>query len=146
MGAINKRVEVARLFFEVGKNIKKSMRKDFEVDGLTMPQTMVIGTLIENGEMKMTELSSMLKLSNSTISGIIDRLEKQQLVIRTRSHEDRRTVYVSTTKKVEEFHQGIHKKLEKSFEDILSNGTPDEIEKIIIGLHTLKKILESRKE
>ena len=35
--------------------------------------------------MKITELSNKLCLSNSTVSGIIDRLEKQEMVVRERS-------------------------------------------------------------
>ena len=45
--------------------------------------------------MKITEFSNQLCLSNSTVSGIIDRLEKQEMVVRERSEEDKRVVYVS---------------------------------------------------
>ena len=146
MDKVNKKAEVARLYFGVSRILKQSMRKNFEESGITLPQSIVIGTLIESGEMKITELSSKINLSNSTISGIIDRLEKQQLVVRTRSDEDRRAVYVSVTPKVKEYYKGIHEKVEKSFEDLLSEGTPEEVEIIVIGLNTLQKILSDRKE
>jgi DNA-binding MarR family transcriptional regulator len=99
---IDKKTEVPRLFFEVGKILKQYMRKNFEDLGITAPQGIVIGTLFKFGEMKITELSKKVNLSNSTISGIIDRLEKQGLVTRVRSQEDRRAVYVKITPKVEE--------------------------------------------
>jgi DNA-binding MarR family transcriptional regulator len=137
----NNKVEVARLFFEVNKILKHSIRKSFEDIGITLPQMLVIGTLTKLGEMKITELSKKLNLSNSTISGIIDRLEKQELVVRTRSEKDRRIVYVKVTPKFGELHKGFHQKIEESFSDLLSTGTPDEIEKIIVGLNTLKIIL-----
>jgi MarR family transcriptional regulator, organic hydroperoxide resistance regulator len=142
---VNKKAEVARLFAELGKLLKQNMRKSVEDSGLTMPQTMVIGTLIKYGEMKITELSNKVNLSNSTISGIVDRLEKQQLVVRVRSEEDRRTVYVKVTEKVEEFHEGIHRKIEESFEELLSTGTSEDMDKIIEGLNTLKRIIRERK-
>jgi DNA-binding MarR family transcriptional regulator len=146
MDKANKKAEVARLYFGTGRLLKHCMRKSFEDVGITLPQSIVIGALIKDGEMKISELSSKTNLSNSTISGIIDRLEKQQLVVRTRSDEDRRAVYVSVTPKVEEIHKGIHKKVEANFEDLLSEGTPEEVEKIITGLSILKKILNDRKE
>lgn len=146
METVSKKVEVARLFFEVNKTIKHSTRRRFEDIGITLPQSLVIGALIKFGEMKITELSRKLHLSNSTISGIIDRLEKQQLVIRTRSEEDRRIVYVKLTPEFGEIHKGFHKKIEKKFEDLLSVGTPEEIERIIEGLNVLKKILSDRPE
>lgn len=142
----NNKMDVARLYFGVAKIIKHNMRKTFECSGITFPQSIVIHALIENGEMKITDLSNKIDLSNSTISGIIDRLEKQQLVIRTRSDEDRRTVYVKVTPKVEEFHRGIHQNVEESFNDLLSKGTQDEIDKIIVGLETMKRILKDRKD
>lgn len=146
METVSKKVEVARLFFEVNKTIKHSMRRRLEDIGITLPQSLVIGALIKFGEMKITELSRKINLSNSTISGIIDRLEKQQLVIRTRSEEDRRIVYVKVTPKFGEIHNGFHKIIEKNFEDLLSAGTPEEIEKIIEGLHVLKKMLNDKHE
>ncbi len=140
------KAEVARLLLEVGRVVKHSMKRNFGDTGITLPQSMVIGALIESGEMKISELGSKINLSNSTISGIIDRLEKQHLVVRTRSDEDRRAVYVKITSKVEEFHKGIHKKAEESFKELLKDGTPEEIEKIVTGLQTLNKILNKRKE
>lgn len=140
-----KRTEIARLFFQVEKTLKHGMRRTFEDVGLTMPQCLVIGALIKSGEMKISELSSKVKLSNSTVSGIIDRLENQGMVVRTRSEKDRRTVYVKTTKKVEDIHKGIHKKVEESFENLLSSGTDEEMGKIIEGMSILNRILKDNK-
>jgi DNA-binding MarR family transcriptional regulator len=135
------KTEVGRLIFELGKLMRQYMRKNFEHEGITMPQSSVLGMLMKNGEMKITELSNKLMLSNSTVSGMIDRLEKQQLVERRRSEEDRRIVYVKASPKFLEMHKESHKKIEKSFEELLDTGTPEEIEKIIDGLKTLKKIV-----
>lgn len=146
MDESSKKMEVARLYFAVGKKIKTCMRKNFEDAGITMPQSFVIGALLENGEMKISELGVITNLSNSTISGILDRLEKQQLVVRTRSETDRRAVYVKVTPKVEKFHQNIHQKVESSFENLLSEATDEEIDTVLTGLDTLKRILQDRKE
>ena len=139
-GAYDK-TEVGRLLFETGKLMKQYMRKNFEHEGITLPQGSVLGILMKNGEMKISELSNKLTLSNSTVSGIVDRLEKQQLVERRRSEEDRRIVYVTASQKFLEMHMESHKKIERSFEELLDTGTPEEMEKIIDGLNTLKKII-----
>lgn len=135
------KTEVGRLIFELGKLMKQYMRKYFEHEGITMPQSSVLGILMKNGEMKITELGSKLTLSNSTVSGIVDRLEKQQLVERRRSEEDRRIVYVKVTQKFLDMHTESHKKIERSFEELLDTGTPEEIDKVIDGLKTLRKIV-----
>ncbi len=139
-GAYDK-TEVGRLIFELGKLMKQYMRKNFEHEGITMPQSSVLGMLMKNGEMKITELSSKLTLSNSTVSGIVDRLERQQLIERRRSEEDRRIVFVKVSQKFLEMHTESHKKIERSFEELLDKGTPEEIDKIIDGLKTLERIV-----
>jgi MarR family transcriptional regulator, organic hydroperoxide resistance regulator len=141
MEAANESMEVITLIKEVMSLMKQSISKGFGNDGMTMPQGMVIGTLSRLGKMKINELSKHLGLSNSTVSGIIDRLEKQEMVERIRSDEDKRVVYVSLSSKFESHHQDFHKKMEDSVKSIMNRGTPEEIHKIIDGLIMLKELL-----
>lgn len=142
MSDANERTEVGRLLFEVEKMVKQHMRRHFEPAGLTMPQGSVLGVLLENGgEVKMTDIAGKLSLSNSTVSGIVDRLEKQRLVTRRRSEDDRRVVYVGITPKFMEIHRETVEKLDRIFDNILSNGTQEEIRTIIDGLGTLKRLM-----
>lgn len=95
MEIINESIEVSRLFQEVMSLFRINMKKIIERTGMTAPQGMVIGLLHKNKKMKVTELSKQLHLPNSTVSGIIDKLEEQDAVIRERSEDDKRVVYVS---------------------------------------------------
>jgi DNA-binding MarR family transcriptional regulator len=69
------------------------------------------------------------------ITGLIDRLEKQELVVRQRSEEDRRVVYVALTRKALDLLKRIDKPL-------------DELQKRLVGhlsasdLSTLTRLLE----
>jgi DNA-binding MarR family transcriptional regulator len=139
----NEKEKIIRQIFELGNLFKQSMRKNFADEEMTMPQGMVISILKRNGQMmKMTDLSRQLSLTNSTVSGIVDRLEKQKLVERVRSEEDRRIVYVKVSPKYDEMHQEVHKKLEKSFEELMDMGSPEEIQKITEGLSALKRMMD----
>jgi len=135
--------KVARLFQEVMKLFKHSMSKVFEeMDlGMTAPQGMVMAILSKEKTMKITDLSTKLRLSNSTVSGIIDRLEKQGMVERNRSEEDRRVVHVSVCSDFKDLHQNLHKRLEENIGNVLNKGTQEELEKIYIGLDALKTLL-----
>lgn len=145
MDNIEKKIEVAKLFSEVAQIVKEGMRKSYEDVGLTVPQSMVISTLLKFGDMKITELSRKINLTNSTLSGIVDRLEKQQLVVRKRSDEDRRIVYVQLTPKFEEVYQGIYKRIEENFQELLSPASAEELGKIVEGLKVLKKTLQQER-
>lgn len=141
METINESIEVAKLFQEVMHLFRHNMKKIIEDTGVTAPQGMVIGILSKNKKMKITELSNYLGLSNSTVSGIIDKLETQEMVVRERSKEDKRVVYVSISPEFEDMHKAFHKKIEKNIESLMSQGSSEELNKILEGLNVLKKLL-----
>jgi len=146
MDTINDSIDVARLFQDVMHLFKHNMKKFLGDAGMSAPQGMVIGLLSKNKKMKITELSSKLSLSNSTVSGIIDRLEAQEMVVRERSNEDKRVVYVSISPNFEDMHKVFHKQIEKNIESIISQGSPEELHKISEGLNALKKLLSAQQD
>jgi DNA-binding MarR family transcriptional regulator len=62
--------------------------------GITAAQLQLLKLLEKQGDLTHSELSARLYLRGSTVSGIIDRLEKRELVRRKRSRVDRRLVRV----------------------------------------------------
>ncbi|MGV8982955.1 MarR family winged helix-turn-helix transcriptional regulator [Clostridium sp.] len=134
-------IEVAKLFLSVMGLFKQNIIKSFEETGITAPQAMLMGILSKEKKMKISELSNKLGLSNSTVSGIVDRLEKQGIVERERSHEDRRVVYVNICTKFNEVHGDAHKLIRENTANVMKKATPEEINKIVEGLSILKKIL-----
>jgi DNA-binding MarR family transcriptional regulator len=65
--------------------------------GLTGPQLVVLGELARNDPCPIGDLSKRVHLSQATVTGILDRLEKRSLVERVRSTDDKRKVLVSAT-------------------------------------------------
>ncbi|RCX20970.1 MarR family transcriptional regulator [Anaerobacterium chartisolvens] len=133
--------QVLQLFKEVACIFHNKKAKTFEAFGITPPQGMVVGILGRKKEMKLSDLSNELGLSNSTVSGIIDRLEKQESVERIRSKEDKRVVYVRLTDGFKKMNKGFHEKLDQLAQSTMSECSEEDFEKIIDGLETLKKIL-----
>ena len=138
---LDEHIEVAKLLLSVMGLFKHNIIKSFEDTGITAPQAMVMGILSKEKKMKITELSNKLGLSNSTVSGIIDRLEKQGIVERERSCEDRRVVYVNICPKFNEIHGDAHKLIRENTANVMKKATPEEISKIVEGLSILKKLL-----
>ncbi len=66
---------------------------------LTGPQLTVVKILEQIGDLSLSELSERIRAQNSTVTGIIDRMEREGLVVRERSKEDRRVVYIRLTPK-----------------------------------------------
>jgi DNA-binding MarR family transcriptional regulator len=139
---INRGIQVMRVLKQLREGIHLHMHRGFKDMNLTAPQGMLIGILVHQKNIKISDLSEKLGLSNSTVSGIIDRLENQNMVERTRSSEDRRVVYVNIT---ENFRKNFHdhfKKTEEIFQNILSKATEEELNKIMEGMETLQKVIE----
>jgi len=141
MENLNESTKVANLFQEVMILFKQSMSKVFEDSGITAIQGMLLRILSMEKRIKITELSSKLSLPNSTVSGILDRLEKQEMVVRERSQEDRRVVYVSISPHFKGIHQDIHEKLKLNIENVMNQGSSEDLDNIFKGLNTLKKLL-----
>jgi DNA-binding MarR family transcriptional regulator len=67
--------------------------------GLTGPQLVVVKMLEPVERISLSELSAQIRARNSTVTGIIDRMERERLVERQRSDEDRRVVHIALTDK-----------------------------------------------
>ncbi len=70
--------------------------------GLTGPQLSVAKILEDIGDLSLSELSERINAQNSTVTGIVDRMEREGLVERKRSSDDRRVVHIRLTKKGQE--------------------------------------------
>ena len=84
-----------RVFQILNEQSKKVERET----GITGPQLWAIKTINENSPVKVSDLANKLYLHPTTVVGIIDRLEKQNLVERRRSKDDRRVVWIELTDK-----------------------------------------------
>ncbi|MDI9418860.1 MAG: MarR family transcriptional regulator [Firmicutes bacterium] len=131
------------LLQEGKRNSEKLLRKALDHYQLTIPQIALIILLHENKEMSVTDLSQKMGLSKSTVSGIIDRLERIGIVKRKRSDQDRRVV---TTVLTEQF-QLRGSELERSFNDLLceifNTVSEQALMDIIKGLEMFNEIIST---
>ncbi|HOJ12380.1 MAG TPA: MarR family transcriptional regulator [Clostridiales bacterium] len=145
MEEISKSISVIRLLKEIMYAVRQNVEYQFKEMRLTGPQGMIIGILANFGEMKISDLSTKIGLSNSTVSGIIDRLEKQNLVERIRSKEDRRVVYVRVSAEFKRNAKEHYNEITKKFEAMMNKATPEELDAIIDGLDKLKTVIDRQK-
>ena len=65
--------------------------------GLTGPQLVILKELEKHGEMTVGEVARAISLSQSTLTGILERLEKRGMIVRRKSESDRRAVKIDLT-------------------------------------------------
>ena len=137
---------------EIIRTIQKTLRCKFnecaKKYGFTAPQLAVIVHLYKMPGITLHELSNHLMLTKSTVSGIVDRLAKQGVVVREIPKDNRRTVKLTIDKNFENNNDIVSMKKEfisHIISDAVKNMEPEKVEKIIYGLQEFGSLLENSK-
>jgi DNA-binding MarR family transcriptional regulator len=90
-------LRILRASRAIEAQLRERLRVNF---GITLPQFDVMAALArKDSGMTMTELSRMLMVSNGNVTGIIDRLVTEKMVLREAPAQDRRAIIVRLTPK-----------------------------------------------
>ncbi len=84
--------EVERLLREVALILRQRGRQHLSSFDITPPQFDALVELVRDGDMTMGELCNRLSLASSTVTDLIDRMERSGFVRRIRDTGDRRVV------------------------------------------------------
>ena len=106
---------------------------------LTGPQLTVVKLLESIGDLSLSELSEKIRAQNSTVTGIIDRMEREGLVTRERSKEDRRVVYIRLTAKGRELAREIPVEPMEMFKGALESLSAQEMRDLLRIMTKLAK-------
>jgi DNA-binding MarR family transcriptional regulator len=98
---------------------------------LTGPQLTVVKMLEQIGELSLSELSERIRAQNSTVTGIIDRMEREGLVVRERSKEDRRVVFIRLTTKGKKLAEEVKVEPWEIFRGALESLTASEVRDLV---------------
>lgn len=122
--------------------LRERLRTKFSI---TLPQFDVMAALARSAEgMTMTELSRQLMVSNGNVTGIIDRLVAEKLVLRQAPVSDRRSFIVRLTPKGASLFSVIAKAHEGWVDEMLVEFGSVEAESIISQLDGLVRRVRAR--
>ena len=88
--------------YSVSRLITKAYKPFLEEMGLTYPQYLVLLVLWENNNISMNKIGEKLLLNSDTLSPLVKRMEKMELLRRKRSEKDERSVFIQLTEKGKE--------------------------------------------
>lgn len=83
----------------ITRAIDLQSKRLMKATGLTAPQLVVLHTLRRNGPMAPSMIAKSVSLSQGTITTILDRLQRAELVERTRNSKDKRILEADLTAK-----------------------------------------------
>ena len=117
-------------YLRLTQHISQQFRSHFGRLNLTFPQALVLSVLGEEGPVPISALAERTGSANSTVSGIVDRLEKLGLAKRQRSELDRRVIYVCATEKYAALREKTSTDVSGYFDSLLRT-MPEEDRKLI---------------
>jgi len=142
--------DIAALARELDRDlhtIRQLLRRPFEAaiveGGLTGPQQSAMAALIRSDGLSLKELSGQLGLAHSTVSGIVDRLEKRGMVERRTDDRDQRATKITVTKQVREWVRDTMPALGiQPLDHALRVATLAQRQTIVDGIRALRAALE----
>ncbi|MCQ4924199.1 MarR family transcriptional regulator [Tissierella carlieri] len=134
-------------------NIEKYLRKvdyiirrkgreilfDFNI---TVPQFSALQILINQGNMTIGELSQKMALACSTITDLIDRMEKAELVVRKKDEKDKRVVRVEVLPNGYDILEKVLNKRIDFLSGKLSDFSDEDKNKLHLGLKALYEAMK----
>lgn len=115
-------IQSIRKIVQAGDHYSKELEKKFRV---STPQLACLQVLHAKGPMPLSRIARQIMVNSSTVTGIIDRLEKKELVRRVRDPRDRRMITIELT------NEGAK---------LAENSPPLIPEEIIDGLRSLPEV------
>lgn len=141
---LDQSINIAFMIREIYTTLYNNIGKEFSKLELTVPQVFVMDLLYRHKKLKVNEISSEVNLTNATVSGILDRLEKQHMITRTRGEKDKRVVYIELTEHGNELAESFKVLINNYFTSLFEDCTIEDMENIITNLSLLKDIINKQ--
>ncbi len=138
--------EILKEYLSASHEIGRLFRMHYGKINLTFPQGMALSLLETEGTMTISTLAELMGSANSTISGVVDRLERMGFVRRVRSELDRRVIYVELTEQWKEIRRNTVTDVTTFFNKIVDPIAMEERETMLRGLQLINQALRNYKE
>ncbi|REE87432.1 DNA-binding MarR family transcriptional regulator [Paenibacillus taihuensis] len=105
----------------------KNLQRHAEQQGVTVPQTRVIAEVLMNESISIKQLTQNLRMTQSTVSDIVERLTARGILMKKTDPNDKRAVKISLTDPVrKEINNRTPEPLNQYVRDVLSQLQPNE--------------------
>ncbi len=122
----------------------RSFDPEIARSGLTMPQILAMEELTREDGLSLKELSARMSLSHSTVSGIVDRLERRELVGRRPDERDRRYSRIFLSGRVKEYvREMVPSRTLGPILKALEAASAEERAQALAGIRTLRRLSEA---
>jgi len=111
--------------------------------GLTGPQLVILQEITRSGEVTAGEIARAVSLSQATVTGILERMEKRGLLARQRSDRDKRRIMVRITESGRQIIEEAPPLMQEAFVEKFSSLQDWEQTMILSALQRLVSIMDA---
>ncbi|SDI30848.1 MarR family winged helix-turn-helix transcriptional regulator [Natribacillus halophilus] len=129
-------------FREINQRLYQITREETNKLDITFMQTLVLRQLYLHPNSTLGDIADNMHTSNSTMSGVVERLVKANYVIREHAQSDRRSLTLRLTEEGERKQKEAYMQLMDRFSTQLNAYTPEELNQLISAHHHLLKQLQ----
>ena len=127
--------------------IRRALRRPLEAEvargEITVPQAAVMQAVVQHDGMSLKELSREVSLAHSTVSGIVDRLEKRGMIERRPDVADGRVTRIHPSAVVNRFVREQIPALSRGpLQAALERARTDERERLVAAVARLRQLLQ----
>jgi len=120
-------LELWRSFAQTLRMIQKLLDARLRATGVGYQEFKVIVELVTSGRISMAKLAEKIMFTQAGVTYLIDRLEEQGYVVRVRSSEDRRIIFIEATDKAKKvFEEGL-RVIRETTHELFQNLTNEEL-------------------
>jgi DNA-binding MarR family transcriptional regulator len=137
---VDRVLEATLYLYTESRRLTKELARSVDLTG---PQLTVLKMLEGLGDLSLSELSERIRAQNSTVTGIIDRMEQAGLVARVRSTEDRRVFKIKLTDRGAKIARSIAVEPMEVFRGALESLSPGEVRDLLRILTKIARRVQS---
>ncbi|MDY7579275.1 homoprotocatechuate degradation operon regulator HpaR [Herbaspirillum sp. RTI4] len=106
------------LLLQSRESVMRYFRKSLKLQGLTEQQWRVIRVLNEFGELETGKIAEETCIIAPSLSGVLERMERDDLIVRHRLSSDQRKVFVDLTPRSRELVSNISRSIDVQYEEL----------------------------
>jgi DNA-binding MarR family transcriptional regulator len=128
-----------RRLIQASELYTKELNKKYQISSA---QLNCILTLFEYGPLPLSKIANHMMVNSSTVTGVVDRLEKKGLAERVRNSPDRRVITIQLTEAGKKLAKNAPPPIQQKIIDGLKQTENDKKEQIVSALNMLSAMLD----
>jgi len=143
--------ELVELLSQVNAQIFKILSPIVKASNISITELIILWKINKKGSCRITDLAGEAGVPSSTLTGVFDRLESRDYLVRIHDSKDRRSVLIQGTPQLKEMIESIIQSADQELVKLLGSLPPGFIDRIIEDMtefqsYLAKKVVETRND